>query len=166
MEVASAEPVLPALPEMVAAALAQPPQPAPDAGLIGPDGTATLAAPTEPSPPPHPAVFAVVPMGEVGVPGTPMGVGADGAPEQTASVVPPRPRQEVPVETAAATRGEGIEGMIRAAIAAEVQRQFAVLNARLAMLERDLYLLEEDWADARPLIAAVRSFQAALRNSN
>ena len=107
---AAAEPVPPVRPEMaVVDPLIQPDQPAPDAGLIGPDGTATLAARTEPPPPRHPAVLAVVPMGEVGVPGTPVGVGADGTPEQAASVVPPRP--DHPVMLAVAPLGEvGVPG--------------------------------------------------------
>ncbi len=97
---AAAEPVPPVRPEMAAAALAQPSQPAPDAGLIGPDGTATLAARTEPSPPPHPAVLAVVPMGEVGVPGTPMGVG----PDQSMEMEPTAPAH--PVTLAVVPAGE------------------------------------------------------------
>ena len=102
---AAAEPAPPVRPEMaIGDPLTQPDQPAPDAGLIGPDGTATLAARTEPSPPPHPAVLAVVPMGEVGVPGTPMGVGADGTPDQGTEMEPMAPAH--PVTLAMVPAGE------------------------------------------------------------
>ena len=101
---AAAEPAPPVRPEMAAAALAQPSQPP-----IGPEGTATLAAFIEPMAPDHPVMLAVAPTGEVGVPGTPMGVGADGALEQMPEMEPMAP--DHPVMLAVAPTGEvGVPG--------------------------------------------------------
>ena len=49
-------------------------------------------------------MLAVAPMGEVGVPGTPIGVGADGTVMQAASVMPMAP--DDPVMLAVAPMGE------------------------------------------------------------
>jgi hypothetical protein len=49
----------------------------------------------EPERPPHPVLLAMVPMGEVGVPGTPVGVGADGTPDEGTRMEPEAPGHPV-----------------------------------------------------------------------
>ena len=89
---AAVEPGAPALPLIEVAAAPRAVQPALDAGLLGLGGVATVTPHIEPERPPHPVRLAVVPMDEVGVPGMPVGVGADGTPEQGEYVMPTRPR--------------------------------------------------------------------------
>ena len=88
---AAAEPEAPVLPLIEVAAAPKAVQPALDAGLLGVGGVATVTPHIEPVRPPHPVRLAVAPVGEAGVPGTPVGVGADGTPEQADQMEPERP---------------------------------------------------------------------------
>ena len=106
---AAAEPEAPALPLNEVAAAPQAVQPALDAGLLGAGGVAAVTPHLEPERPPHPLLLAVVPVGEVGVPGTLVGVGADGTPEQADQMEPERPPH--PLLLAVAPVGEvGVPG--------------------------------------------------------
>ncbi len=106
---AAAEPEAPALPLNEVAAAPQAVQPALDAGLLGAGGVAAVTPHLEPKRPPHPVRLAVAPVGEVGVPGTLVGVGADGTPEQADQMEPERPPH--PLLLAVAPVGEvGVPG--------------------------------------------------------
>ena len=106
---AAAEPEAPVLPLIEVAAAPKAVQPALDAGLLGVGGVATVTPHIEPVRPPHPVRLAVAPVGEVGVPGTPVGVGAGGTPEQADQIEPVRPPH--PVRLAVAPVGEvGVPG--------------------------------------------------------
>ena len=92
---AAVEPVVPVVPLIEVAAAPKAVQPALDAGRLGVEGVATVTPHVEPVRPPHPErseLLASVPIGEVEVPGMPVGVGADGTPAQGEYVMPTRPR--------------------------------------------------------------------------
>ena len=106
---AAAEPEAPVLPLIEVAAAPKAVQPALDAGLLGVGGVATVTPHIEPVRPPHPVRLAVAPVGEAGVPGTPVGVGAGGTPEQADQMEPERPPH--PLLLAVAPVGEvGVPG--------------------------------------------------------
>ena len=71
---AAVEPEAPVLPLIEVAAAPKAVQPALDASLLGVGGVATVTPHIEPVRPPHPVRLAVAPVGEAGVPGTPVGV--------------------------------------------------------------------------------------------
>ena len=106
---AAPEPEAPVLPLIEVAAAPKAVQPALDAGLLGVGGVATVTPHIEPVRPPHPVRLAVAPVGEAGVPGTPVGVGAGGTPEQADQMEPVRPPH--PLLLAVAPVGEvGVPG--------------------------------------------------------
>ncbi len=106
---AAVEPEAPVLPLIEVAAAPKAVQPALDASLLGVGGVATVTPHIEPVRPPHPVRLAVAPVGEAGVPGTPVGVGAGGTPEQADQMEPERPPH--PLLLAVAPVGEvGVPG--------------------------------------------------------
>ena len=102
MQAASVVPARPGYPTVGAVAIGVPGEIGVPVGA-GEDGPVQVAS-MVPARSDHPVMLAVAPLGETGVPETPLGVEADGRPEQAASWVPMRPGH--PVMLAGAPLGE------------------------------------------------------------